>query len=287
VSLRRRDARRTLGSLVAVALVLLSCSDADEVETTAPEPTDEVEVIVDDVLTACLDAPVEPFVTLDDDGYGGFEVAVLREVAERLELALEIEPASVEEIQSGAVLAEERCDLGGSALQITDRRAEQVAFSRPYFQTRQALIVADERREALLELTGIEPSASLDDLGVLDDAEGLRLGVRAESEGSELAAEQLDDVEVVVYDEPGDLLPALLVDDVHLVLRDLTGGAVEASALEGVEVVATLPTGRPYAFALRAGRTDGLQAAVDEALAAMQQDSTRDALFEEAFDVES
>jgi polar amino acid transport system substrate-binding protein len=265
---------------------------ADEAEAPAPaeEPTtDEVELVAEGLLTVCLDAPVEPFVVPDEDaevGFAGFEVEVLLELADRMGLELEVEPARVERIQSGAVLGAERCDLGGSGLAVTDRRAERVDFTQPYFQGRQAVLIAEQRREDLGALAELDHLDALAELGELEDLEGLRVGVRADGPGEEVAERYLDDVEVVPFEQAGDLLPALLVDEVDIVLRDLVAGAPAIAAIDGVEVAFTVPAGHPYAFAMRAGRRDGLRAAVDDALDAMEEDGTRDRLIEESFGLE-
>jgi polar amino acid transport system substrate-binding protein len=277
---------------VVAALLLAACNgDAPEQDEPVAEPdeeatTDEVELIAEGVLTVCLDAPVEPFVVRDADedlGFGGFEVEVLRELADRLDLRLEVERARVERIQSGAVLGAERCDLGGSGIAITERRAEQVDFTRPYFQTRQALLLAEDRQDELEELAAVDHLEDLEELADLDGLEGLRVGVRADGPGEQVAERYLDDVEVVAFEQVGDLLPALLVGDVDVVLRDLVAGAPAIEAIDGVTVASTVPAGHAYGFALRAGRTDGLGAAVDAELDAMDEDGTRDRLIEESF----
>jgi polar amino acid transport system substrate-binding protein len=286
--------------LLLVAVLVAACNgtspdaedDAeDEPEAQPPEEatTDEVELVAEGLLTVCLDAPVEPFVVQDEDadvGFAGFEVEVLLELAERMDLELEVEPARVERIQSGRVLGAERCDLGGSGLAVTDRRAERVDFTRPYFQARQAVLIAEERREELASLAGIDHLDALAELGELDELEGLRVGVRSDGPGEEVAERYLEGVEVVPFEQAGDLLPALLVEDVDVVLRDLVAGAPAIAAVDGIEVVFTVPAGHPYAFALRQERRDGLRAAVDEALAAMEADGTRDRLIEESFGIE-
>jgi polar amino acid transport system substrate-binding protein len=297
---------RWAGPLAAVVLVVACDGGADE--PTAPdepdeaagqaleeEPADEgetaeeVELISEGRLVVCLDAPVEPFVVADGDaeiGFAGFEVGVLSELADRMELELEVEPARVERIQSGRVLGAERCDLGGSGLAVTDRRAEQVDFTRPYFQARQAVLVAQERRGELGEIAEVDHLDALEDLGELGGLEGLRVGVRADGPGQQVAERYLEDAEVVPFEQTADLLPALLVEDVDVVLRDLVAGAPAIAAVDGVEIAVTVPAGNPYAFALRAGRGDGLRAAVDEELDAMEADGTLDRLVEESFGLE-
>jgi polar amino acid transport system substrate-binding protein len=295
--------RRWAGLLVAAVLLVACDGGADgpddaedtgeagveEQESPEEETTDEVELISEGRLVVCLDAPVEPFVVRDTDaevGFSGFEVEVLAELADRMGLELEVERARVERIQSGRVLGAERCDLGGSGLAVTDRRAEQVDFTRPYFQARQAVLVAEERRAELGGIAEVDHLDALEDLAELEGLEGLRVGVRDDGPGQEVAERYLEDVEVVPFEQAADLLPALLVEDVDLVLRDLVAGAPAIEAVDGVEVALTVPAGHPYAFALRAERRDGLRAAVDGELDAMEADGTLDRLIEESFGLE-
>lgn len=249
----------------------------------------DLELVADGVLTVCLDAPVPPFVTADAEtptGYTGLEIAVLDAVAARLDLTLVVEPARVERIQSGDVLADGRCDLGGSGLAVTERRAEQVAFTRPYYQSRQAVLVAADRTSGPTTGAGDVPTG----LGHLDDAaalgasgalDGRRVGVRADSAGARLAA-RLELEEVAAYDDPGELIAALLSGEVDVVLRDLVTGVGQV-VFPGVEVAGTVVTSRPYAFALDPDRSDTLREVLDGVLAQLDEDGTRERLVADAF----
>jgi polar amino acid transport system substrate-binding protein len=222
------------------------------------------------VLTMCANVPLPPF-TYEDTGaatgYGGFDVDLAAELAERLELTLAVVGVAFEDITSGAVLAENRCDVAASALTVTDEWARRLGFTAPYFEAKQALVMRDDAPPMELAASG-----------------GMRLGVQTGMPAERFAEREApSEAEVVHFVNTTDLLAALSVGDIDAVIQDLpTSTSWVAAALE-VTVVETFVTEDVYAMAVGADRQDALLRLVDAQLATIRDDGTRDRLLAEHF----
>src|SRR5690606_41572908 len=98
----------------------------------------------DGTLTVCPALPYPPFEVEDssaESGYSGFDMDVMQEIATRLDLTLSVQDVSFDALQSGAVLGAGQCDVGASAMTITEERAQNLDFSDPYYDSLQSLLV--------------------------------------------------------------------------------------------------------------------------------------------------
>jgi polar amino acid transport system substrate-binding protein len=87
---------RLLASLAALSFIVASCGGSDSSsDTTVAEGAATQELtftpIAEGKLTVCSDAPYEPFEFQSEDGtWTGFDMDIMRAVAERYGLALEV-----------------------------------------------------------------------------------------------------------------------------------------------------------------------------------------------------
>ena len=261
--------------VVVLGLALAACGGADEAGESpsaagsgdgAAAP--ELEVIEEGQLTVCTDSPYRPFEFEEDGEFTGFDVDIVNEIADGLSLEAQFQVTPFDAIQSGAALNARQCDLAASAMTITDERAENLAFSDPYFDADQSLMIrADDAGT----------------YGALDDLAGQRIGVQASTTGAIYANENApEDAEVVDYPDSSALFQALQGTEIAAVLQDFPVNAFFASQNDTVEIVEQYPTGEQYGLAAQRDNT-ALIAAINEELDTLRSDGTYDRIYEEWF----
>lgn len=256
---------KLFGVLGAAALLLAACGDDDDDSESDSEASSEISLINEGTLTVCTDAPYEPFEFEDDDGtWTGFDMDLMREIANRMELDMDVVVQPFEGIWLAPAAG--NCDIVASAMTINDERAENALFSDGYFEADQSLLV---------------PAESAGEVQTLDDLDGATIGVQSGTTGQDYAnANAPDGATVEDFDDEAAIFAALDSGDVQAVLQDLPVNGFRADESDSYEVAETYETGEVYGFAT----TFENQALIDEvnaALADIREDGTWDALFEE------
>lgn len=264
---------RVTALAATLALTATACGGDDAAPTdgdgTATAPADgaagDVETVNEGQLTVCSDIPYAPFEMENEEGtgYTGFDIELMRAIAEQLGLELDVSVTGFDAIQSGQALAADACDVAASAMTITEEREENVDFTEPYFDADQSLLAKSD--------AGI---ASLDDVD--------SLGVQADTTGQAYAQENFDG-EILEFPGAAELFSALEAGSIEAILQDLPVNADRAQQDDSVEVVDTYPTGEQYGFAVAEGNTE-LRDAINEALATLREDGTYDGLYSEYFE---
>lgn len=247
-----------LTALLAFALVASACGGDDG---------GELGLAKDGTLSVCSEIPYEPFEFEVDGEYTGFDIEVIGAVADELELELEVLATGFTAITSGSAFAAGQCDIAASAITITDDREEAIDFASPYFDADQSLLVK-----------GDSGFTSLDDLV------GSSLGVQSSTTGAAYADENAPSgVEIVSYDNGGDLFLALEAGAIDGVLQDLPVNGYRAVGDDSVTVVATYPTGEQYGFAVAEEGKEDLLKSVNDALATLRDNGTYDSIYAKWF----
>ncbi len=150
------------------------------------------------VVQVATDATWPPFEFVDEETKDlvGFDVDLMNAIAEKAGLKVEFVNVSWDPLLSG--MATCQYDAAISAMTITAERAEQFAFSDPYFEAGQTVAVA-------IDNTDITGKDSLPGRLV-----GVQLGTTGDIEATNLGAE------VKAY------------DDIGLAFQDLMNGQIEA-----------------------------------------------------------
>src|SRR5690606_18026494 len=186
----RRTARlATTGAFAAVAaLALAACGgggdggDGGETGGDGGGDASGLELVADGTLTVCSDIPYPPFEVEDssaESGYSGFDMDVMHEIATRLDLTLSAQDVSFDALQSGAVLGAGQCDVGAPAVAISVEGAQNLAFSDPYYDSRQSLLVPADSGVTSLDNFG-------GSLGVQQGTTGQSYAEEHAPEGAEL-----------------------------------------------------------------------------------------------------
>jgi ABC-type amino acid transport substrate-binding protein len=249
------------------------------------------------VLRVGMDASFPPFETIAPDGaLVGFDVDLARELAQRMGPAL---PAPSEAEGSGAegievqfvanlpydglydALAVGRVDVVISALVVNPARMADFAYSTPYFDAGQVLVVRAVGTG--IEEHGPEAVEGMTDLG------GHTLAVEFGTQGDLEArkwARRLSDLTVVPYQTATEALAAVTTGVADAALVDhVSALAARAQTLrvsedpKGFElvIVGNPIVEEPYAVAVHRGSRHLLRA-INRALAEMQADGTLESL---------
>lgn len=234
---------------------------------------DRFQTKADGKLTIGVNVGHRPFVFEDDGEPTGFEVDLVSEIAERMELIPHVQTngASGEKLVqimlngtydvavSGTVLPDDLPDVDEADLDRSD----------PYLG----------RDEVLVVNTKATPGLTAD---ALDP--GMAVGVVADSASAAYATANCTGVEVRPFASLGEALKALAAGRVGGVLGELapTAYAVKTSYEDDLAVVAVFETGESYRLP-SASFTHELVGAFNTALADMREDGTYDELVERWF----
>jgi polar amino acid transport system substrate-binding protein len=265
---------RLLAALAASssALVLAACGGGEEEQqtTSSEAPAEDVGLVNEGQLTTCTHLPYKPFQFEQEGKIVGFDVDIVDLVAKELGVRQEIVDTPFEGIQSGEDLNARKCDIAAAAMTITPERAEKIAFSDPYFDANQALLVKKD--------SGIK---------TLDDLKGKTLGVQSGTTGKMYAEENAESKGVKLKD----------YEDLALELSSVKSGQVDAGINDipvlldyakdnpELEVTEQFETGEQYGFGMKKGTSDKLATVVNRVLSEARQDGTYDRLYEKWFGV--
>jgi polar amino acid transport system substrate-binding protein len=221
-------------------------------------------------LTTCADIPYAPFEIEDPSsptGYSGFDLEIVGAVAEKLGLTLVVKDVEFNALQSGTVLVAGECDLGTSAITITEERKANIDFAEPYCDSLQSLLVKKD--------SGIK---------TLADLAGKVIGVQQGTTGLNYATQNApSDTTLTQYPSDGELWPAMTSGQIDAILQDQPVNHQHEVDNSDYQIVESYPTDEHYGFAFAKSKNDPLRAAVNEQLAAIRADGTYDAIYQKYF----
>lgn len=260
-------ARAGIAAAAAAVLFLSACGGDDDPGGTATDGRGSLELVAEGTLTVCSDIPYPPFEVEDPEapsGYSGLDIDIMQEIADRLELELVVQDVGFDPLAAGAPLKAGQCDIGASAMTITDERKANIDFSDPYIDSLQSLLV---------------PSGS--DIASIDDLAGKTVGVQTGTTGMAYANENKPEG-TTVTDLPSDaeLWTALQAGTIDALLQDYPVNYEHARTTEGYEIVEEYPTDEQYGFAFAKDEKPNLLAAVNEQLGAMRDDGTYQEIYD-------
>ncbi|MGA1361566.1 MAG: basic amino acid ABC transporter substrate-binding protein [Ilumatobacteraceae bacterium] len=265
-----------LAAVVAtVGLALAACgggssSGGDDGETADTTPIDQVELTFQPIsagkLTVCSDAPYEPFEYQDENGnWTGFDMDIMTAVAKRYGLTLEVTKQPFDGIWLAPAAG--TCDLVASSITITEERAQNAAFSDPYFDADQSLLVRSEDAATYVDLASLA---------------GKTIAVQTGTTGEAYAKENAGDATVQSFEDAAAMFAALEGKQVDAVLQDLPINAFRAVKQGNTQVTATFPTEEKYGFAMAKDNVDLLDA-VNESLNEFRAGGVYDEIYQKYF----
>lgn len=263
--------KSTRTGLVAIAAVLLTasaCGGSDGSDGSDTSKSSSLGLVEDGTLTVCSALPFAPFEDYDESsptGFKGFDIDISQAVADGLGVELKVTNSSFDPLQSGLALNSGQCDMVASAMTITDERAERMAFSDPYYDADQSLLVsADSAYDSL------------------DDLNGQTIGVSKGTTGEAYANEHATGAEVMQYPNQGQAFQALKAGTIDGIVQDLPVNVDVAKKNPSYTVVETFETGEHYGLVIKKTNTELLDE-VNRILEEMRSDGSYDELYDTYF----
>ena len=208
-------------------------------KTKKPEKGAPFKLVSDGELTVYTDAPYPPFEMEIDGKWTGFDMEIMRAVTmglgvmtgSTLEMSVKVVPFD------GIWLlpAAGECDVVASAMTITEERAAQTLFTKPYFNADQSMLI--RREDANKSMT-------------LEKFKGLTIAVQTGTTGEQFANKNNPGATIVSFDEPAAMFLALAARDVDGILQDLPVNGFRSTQDDSFVVIDTFPTGEKYGFAV-------------------------------------
>ncbi|MGL3151520.1 basic amino acid ABC transporter substrate-binding protein [Microbacterium sp. A82] len=269
---RRRNLIFGLALAATATLALSGCAGGSDTPggEAAPESSgDDYGLISAGELTVCSDIPYPPFEFEDsstETGYSGFDIDLLGAVAEKLDLKLAVQDVGFDALQSGTTLAAGQCDVGASAMTITEERKANIDFADPYYDSLQSLLVRAD--------SSIKSIADLD---------GKTVGVQQGTTGEAYTNENATGAEVVSYPSDGELWPALQAGNIDAILQDQPVNIEHEKADSTYTIVEEYDTQEQYGWAFAKGERDALIEAVNTALQELKDDGTYQTIYDSYF----
>lgn len=247
-------------ALAAAALcalpLLASCSGSSE--STQPAEGGSYTLVEEGKLTVAASLDFPPFENLENGDVVGFEVDLMKAIAEKMGLECSYLPTMKFDTIIPAIVAGGTADVGVSGFTITPEREEEVDFSTPICDTNQCIVV---------------PAGS----DITDESQlaGKRIGAETGTTGLSWAKENLADAqEVVAFDEYPAVFAALQSGQVAAVVLDKPVADYYINiAYPDCQVVKEIPTGEQYGIAV-SKKNPNLTAAIDQAIAELESDGT-------------
>jgi polar amino acid transport system substrate-binding protein len=235
----------------AIALTLTACGGS--------------KTVAEKTLTVCTNPPYAPFEEVVNQEIVGFDIDLMKEVAKDMDAEISFIEATFETIESAQAFEQGLCEVGASALTITDARAEKVDFSSPYYTANMGLLV---RTDAAITSS--------------DDLAGKAVGVQQGTTGEDWARANLLDSEIRQYEGLGDQVTALKAGDVVGIINDEP--TLEPHVSGELALANWFAPGEPevFGFAVKKGNAE-LLATINKTLERINSDGTYDTIFAKWF----
>ncbi|MDR1807455.1 MAG: ABC transporter substrate-binding protein [Propionibacteriaceae bacterium] len=254
----------------AALLALGACSGSSNTSGGSSASGDAAYTVTSGKLTICADIPYPPFEIEDSSaptGYSGFDIEIAGAIADKLGLELVVNDVDFDALQSGTVLVAGQCDMGTSAITITEERKANIDFADPYYDSLQSLLVKKD--------SGIK---------TLADLAGKAIGTQQGTTGLNYAEENAPaDATIQQFPSDGELWPALQAGLVDAILQDLPVNVQHVKDDPSYEVVEQYQTDEQYGFAFAKGEHVQLREDVNTQLAALKADGTYQTIYDKYF----
>lgn len=249
--------------ILAAMVVVVGCGSSDD-DSSSGSGDFQSELINEGTLTVGSDIPYAPFEMGKAPDYTGFDIELVNDIADRLGLEVKIQDTAFDTIFTD--VAQGKFDMVASASTITPEREQQVAFSNPYFESEQALLV---------------PEGS--DITSVEDLSGKTVAAQDGTTGEAYANDETDAGQVRGFPTGAAAIAAVVNGQAEAGIVDAPVAEDAASKGQtGFEIATNIPTGEYYGFAFSKNSPKLLEA-VNGALADLIDDGTYEKVFKKYF----
>lgn len=197
----------------------------------------------------------------EQDEFEGFEVDMIREIADRLGMELEISDMGFQALF--AATSSGRIDLAISTITITNERLENQSFTQGYYDADLSLVTRQGRLEGL------------------DEMQGQPIGAIAASTGERWInanTEEFGFGEMRTYPTQQGLLLDVLAGRIAGAIGDVTGFVFAAQEMPDLHIAEIIPTGDRYGMMLPKG--SDLLVPINDVISEMKEDGTMAEIYE-------
>ena len=242
---------------LVMALGLLSGCGSSNSDSNTPSGDDASDAAAKTKLVVATSPDFPPFESLEGGEVVGIEVDILKKVAEKMGMELDLQQMDFDSVIPGVQAG--KFDVGMSGITVTEDRQKNCDFTDPYFLASQAIVV-----------TADSPITCKADL------EGKKISVQTGTTAEEYCMD--NGYEVLSFTANNDAAAALTTGKVDAWVVD-NEVAVALAAQQGLTVLDEAMTSEPYAFAFQKGSE--LVAPFNEALDALLADGTVEQIFQQ------
>jgi len=265
-----------MGLLVALAagMIIAGCGDDDDSSESGSDSSEssidisDATLIEEGQLLVGTDAPYPPFEigTPESGDFSGFDIDLMSAIADKLGLEPTYQNSSFDTIFRD--VAAGQFDIVAAASTITPAREKTVAFSRPYYEAQQALVVTEES-----------------DIASTEDLSGEIVGAQQGTTGQTYAEEETDAEEVRGFGKGADALAAVTTGQVAASIVDQPFAADAVEKQGGIVIAEEISTDELYGFPV--APDNPLVDDVDEAIQQLIDDGTMNELYQEYFSTDA
>ena len=265
---RTNPARTALAVLSSAALMATLGACGGSASGEEADALTDVSLVFGGALTVCTDMPYAPFEYEEKGKPTGFDIDLVRKVADDLEAELDVVDVSFDDITSGTSLNNDVCDVAISAMTITGERARVLDFSSPYFDAKQALIT---------------PKGS--GLDQISELAGQRVGVQKDTTGETYLSDFAPETtQVTTYDDAAGLQAALAAGELDAAMLDNTVPGQFVSDNPRLKLSREFDTGEQYGMAVKKDGNIPLLRHINSTIADLREEGTYNKIFNKYFD---
>ena len=244
---------------VLTAVSLSACGADTGAGTSAPASNGasaggtKLSLVKEGTLIMGTNAEFPPF------GFAGIDVDIMKAIADKLELKLEIEDMAFESLTQSFG----KIDVIAAGFTIDPTREETCDFSDKYFNATQTVILKADST-----------------IATLDDLKGKKIGVQSGTTGKDKAEEVTDAAKVTQYNNGSLAVEALVSGQIDAVIIDKNPAmAYKDQHGDAVKLLEGLFDEEEYALAVKKGNKELLDA-INQALKDIKADGTFDKIVE-------
>ena len=258
--------------MLVCALGLVGCSGNDGASSASSSAaddsaaTEEATLVNDGKLTVAASLDFPPFENLEGEEAVGFEVDLMKALAEQMGLEADYLPSTTFDTIIPLITAGGQADVGVSGFTVTEDRKKEIDFTDVIIDSNQGVVVM--------------PGSGYTSV---DDLEGKRIATQSGTTGYDWAVENIPGADVIPYDEMTAVFAALQGNQADAIVADLPVVQYYVNtAYTDMEVMAEIPTGEQYAIVVSKDNP-ALTQQLNEALAELKANGTYDEIYEKWF----